>query len=86
MIIQSTRVWLNGDFIPAQLEVDGKKIVAVHNYDAKKVDVEYGDKRLVPGFIDIHCHGAYGLIPMMLMKKVYAIGPRILLKKALQDF
>ncbi len=60
MIIQSTRVWLNGDFIPAQLEVDGKKIVAVHNYDAKKVDVEYGDKRLVPGFIDIHCHGAYG--------------------------
>ena len=25
----------------------------------KDVDDDYGDKRIVPGFMDIHCHGAY---------------------------
>ena len=23
------------------------------------MDDDYGDKRIVPGFMDIHCHGAY---------------------------
>lgn len=60
MIIQSTRVYLAGEFTAAQLEVENDKIIAVHAYNAKPVDAEYGDKRIVPGFIDIHCHGAYG--------------------------
>ena len=28
-------------------------------YGTKDVDDDYGDKRIVPGFMDIHCHGAY---------------------------
>lgn len=24
------------------------------------MDADYEDKRIVPGFLDIHCHGAYG--------------------------
>lgn len=60
MIIQSTRVWLAGEFTAAQLEIENEKITNVYPYNAKDVDVDYKDLRIVPGFIDIHCHGAYG--------------------------
>ena len=59
MIIQSTRVWISGQFVPAQVEISQDKIVGIYNYDTKKVDVDYKEDRIVPGFIDIHTHGAY---------------------------
>ncbi len=60
MIIQSKRVWIAGQFIAAQLEVTEEKITAVLPYGTKEADVDYGTKRIVPGFIDVHTHGAYG--------------------------
>lgn len=60
MRIQSKKVWLNGVFLPAQIEIKEGKIEAILPYDNDKADADYGDKRIVPGFIDIHCHGAYG--------------------------
>ena len=59
MIIQSKKVWIAGQFIPAQIEIENDKIKEIYNYGIKAVDVDYGDNRIVPGFIDIHCHGAY---------------------------
>ena len=59
MIIQSKKIWIADQFIPAQIEMDGGKIVSIAPYGSKQPDVDYGDKRIVPGFIDIHCHGAY---------------------------
>lgn len=59
MIIQSTRVWISGQFVSAQIEMQKDKIIGIYNYDNKKVDVDYKDERIVPGFIDIHTHGAY---------------------------
>jgi N-acetylglucosamine-6-phosphate deacetylase len=59
MIIQSKKVWIADQFIPAAVEIDGGKIVSVAPYGSKQVDVDYGSKRIVPGFIDVHCHGAY---------------------------
>ena len=59
MIIQSKKVWIADQFIPALIELEGGKISAIGAYGSKAVDVDYGDKRIVPGFIDIHCHGAY---------------------------
>ena len=59
MIIQCKKVWIADQFMPAQIEMEGGKIVAVGKYDAKPVDADYGDKRIIPGMIDVHCHGAY---------------------------
>ena len=60
MIIQSSRVWIAGQFMPAQLEVTGSVISRIYGYGEKQADEDYGDKRIVPGFIDVHTHGAYG--------------------------
>ena len=60
MLIQSKRVWISGNFFPAQLDLEGTKIKAIYDYDTKKPDVDYGNKRIFPGFLDIHCHGGYG--------------------------
>lgn len=60
MIIQSKRVWIAGQFAPAQLKVEGGKIQSVLPYGQLEADADYGDKRIIPGFIDVHTHGAYG--------------------------
>ena len=59
MIIQSKKVWIADQFVPAAIEVKDGKIVGIFPYGTKDVDDDYGDKRIVPGFMDIHCHGAY---------------------------
>ena len=60
MIIQSRKVWIADQFVPAQIEIDDNKITNIYSYNEKEVTCDYGDKRILPGFIDIHCHGAYG--------------------------
>ena len=60
MIIQSTKVWIADQFMDAQIEVEDGKITDILPYGTKPADVDYGSSRILPGFIDIHCHGAYG--------------------------
>ena len=52
MIIQSKKVWIADQFMPAQIEMDGGKIIAIGKHGAKPVDVDYGDKRIIPGMIE----------------------------------
>ncbi|MCR5794890.1 MAG: N-acetylglucosamine-6-phosphate deacetylase [Solobacterium sp.] len=59
MIIKSTRVYISGALIKAALQIENGRIEAVLPYETP-ADEDYGDKRIVPGFIDVHCHGAYG--------------------------
>ena len=59
MVLQSRRVWLAGQFVPAQLEVADGKIVNVYPFGTKTADVDYGNKRIVPGFIDVHTPVSY---------------------------
>ena len=59
MIIQSKKVWIADQFFAAAIEMEEGKIINVLPYGSKPADVDYGDKRIVPGFLDIHCHGAY---------------------------
>ena len=60
MIIQSKKVWIADHFTPAQLELEDGIIKEIYPYNEKEVTKDYGDLRILPGFIDIHCHGAYG--------------------------
>ena len=59
MRIRSERVYLYGDLFPACIEIEDGKITRILNYD-NEADIDYESKRILPGFIDIHCHGAYG--------------------------
>lgn len=60
MIIQSKKVWVLDRWMDAQIDVEDGKIKSILPYGTKAVDEDYDDKRIVPGFIDIHTHGAYG--------------------------
>ena len=60
MIIQSKKIWLADQFVSGQIEVVDGKIVGIYDYNEKEVDRDYGSNWVLPGFIDIHCHGAYG--------------------------
>ena len=52
--------WIADQFTPAQLELEDGIIKEIYPYNEKEVTKDYGDLRILPGFIDIHCHGAYG--------------------------
>ena len=60
MIIQSKQVWIAGQFLAMQLEVNDGKITDILPYGTKEAYEDYGEKRILPGFIDVHTHGAYG--------------------------
>ena len=60
MIIQSKRIWILESWAEAQLEINQGKISAILPYGTKSVDIDYGNERIYPGFIDSHCHGSFG--------------------------
>ncbi|HWS30361.1 MAG TPA: N-acetylglucosamine-6-phosphate deacetylase [Clostridia bacterium] len=59
MKLKSKRVWIGGTFLPATLEIENGKIAAVLGYDEPGAE-DWANDRVVPGFIDVHTHGAYG--------------------------
>ncbi len=59
MKIKSTRIWIVSNFIPAVLEINHGIITQILPYESE-ANIDYGHLRIVPGFIDIHVHGAYG--------------------------
>lgn len=60
MLIQSKKVWIADQFVAAEIEVQDGRITNIFPYGSKPADEDYEDLRIVPGFLDIHCHGAYG--------------------------
>ena len=59
MRIQSKKVWIADQFTEAVIEIQKEKITGIFPYGSRPADIDYGDLRIVPGFLDIHCHGAY---------------------------
>ena len=57
MIIGNANVFLDGAFRPACVTIEGDKIAAIGGPDGP-FDVDAGGRYLVPGFVDVHTHGA----------------------------
>ena len=60
MRVQGKRIWIAGQLMPAQLEIQNGTITEVLPYGSGKAELDWGELRVFPGFIDIHTHGAYG--------------------------
>ncbi|GHD05468.1 N-acetylglucosamine-6-phosphate deacetylase [Zhihengliuella salsuginis] len=45
---------------PGWVETSGDRVVAVGAGRHERVDVDYGDATIIPGFVDIHVHGGGG--------------------------
>ena len=60
MRVQGKRIWIAGQFMPAQLEIKNGTIEEVLPYGSGEAAVDWGELRVFPGFIDIHTHGSYG--------------------------
>ena len=60
MILQSKRVWVLNEWLEAQVEIADGKITGIYPYGTYAADEDFGERRIVPGFIDVHTHGAYG--------------------------
>lgn len=59
MIIQSERVWLSGSFFPAHITVEHGQILDIRLGLTTHADHDFGPRRIVPGFIDMHTHGGW---------------------------
>lgn len=57
MVIGNAKVYIDGHFQEASVTVEAGKITAIGAADTPW-DVDAGGKYLVPGFVDIHTHGA----------------------------
>jgi len=60
MRIRSKKVWIADQFVPAVIEIKENKIHRIYPYENESADQDYGSLRIIPGLIDIHCHGAFG--------------------------
>ena len=60
MILQSRRVWALNEWMEAQIDISDGKIAGIYPYGTHAADEDFGERRIVPGFIDVHTHGAYG--------------------------
>lgn len=54
--IASHRVWIDEQFVPATLILQQGKITDIH-FSIDEDALNYGDRRILPGLIDVHTHG-----------------------------
>ena len=58
MVIGNAKVFIDGKFVPGSVTVENGIITAIGNESAYDVDAQ--GQYLVPGFVDVHTHGAMG--------------------------
>ncbi len=61
MIIHSTQVVTYSGIEDLAIEIENGRIKAMHrSCEGLNIDIDYGDRRILPGIIDTHNHGAAG--------------------------
>lgn len=53
-IIRSTNILIDGKFRSADIVIQGDKITAIQKYKSIDVAIDLSDRRIVPGFVDLH--------------------------------
>lgn len=53
-IIRSKNVLIDGSFKAADIVIQGDKITSVKTYQTLDVAIDLGERRIVPGFVDLH--------------------------------
>lgn len=53
-IIRSKNILIDGKFQGADIVIQGKKITSVNAYKSIDVAIDFGERRIVPGFVDLH--------------------------------
>ena len=51
MIIRSRKVWIAGQFVPADIETENGKIAEIRPCGEREADADYGEKRIVPALL-----------------------------------
>lgn len=54
-IFRSSNVLVDGVFQGAEVVINENQITEVRPYHSKDVAIDLGDRRIVPGFVDLHC-------------------------------
>lgn len=86
MILQSKKVWIRDMLRPAQICVEGGKITKIQEYGLEQPDRDYGDKMILPGFIDSHTHGHKGVDSMTANTEEYRIWQKEIVKEGVTSF
>ena len=53
-IIRSKNVLIDGKFQPSDITIQGKYITSTKPYKSIDVAIDFGERRVVPGFVDLH--------------------------------
>lgn len=63
MIMQSRRVVLGDEIVPAAIEIEAPHVVAVHRTDTPVAGaVDFGERLVAPAFVNAHTHLALGFV------------------------
>ena len=86
MIIQSTRVWIDESFKKAAIEIRDGKITGIYPHDSREGAIDYGNNRILPGLIDVHCHGYHGMTCNEVTKEGMKLWAHDLLQEGCTSF
>lgn len=86
MIIQSTRVWIDESFKKAAIEIQDGKIIGIYPHGSREGAIDYGNNRILPGLIDVHCHGYHGMTCNEVTKEGMKLWAHDLLQEGCTSF
>lgn len=86
MIIQSKNVWLRGGFRTAQIRIEEGRIAGIYEHGREMPDEDYGERYILPGFIDAHTHGHMGVDSSVAGKGDMALWQREITKEGVTSF